>query len=212
MRTLLKFLLLLGLADLPALAGDHAGLTRIVLRDEGPNIPAASFAAKEKIFYRQGEFEGRVEEAPDPSQHLQGVIIVNGKDCWLVNLWDKTAKHMVDPSVDHSFHAPILSAEKPNQPAPWPGFELGREVEFMEGHGVPPVAKDGALVYSYTEGAYSADLQVDATSKIPLLVEVRRDGKLMLRLAYVFYATLPADESLFQAPTGVTITEATPTH
>ncbi len=204
---------MLAVAELPALAAtDHAGLTRIVLRNEGPDIPATSFAAKEKIFYRQGEFEGRVEEAPDPPQHLQGTIIVNGKDCWLVNLWDNTAKHMVDPSPDHSFHAPILPAEKPDQPAPWPGFELGREVEFMEGHGVKPTPKNDALVYSHADGGYSVDLQVDAKSKIPLRVDITHAGKWVLGLVYVFYATLPPDESLFQAPTGVTITEAKPTH
>src|SRR5215813_14036174 len=83
-------------------------MVRIVTRDATPGIDPQSFPALPKTLYRLGNGRGRVEEMPDPARSVHGLIVVNEPDGWIVNLHDKTGRHLVDPGSSLIFRAPIL--------------------------------------------------------------------------------------------------------
>jgi hypothetical protein len=66
---------------------------------ESPEIPKDSFAAQVKRMYRAGSRYCRTEEGPDLEHGIHGLVVINEPDSWLINRFDKTAKHMVDPGL-----------------------------------------------------------------------------------------------------------------
>src|SRR6266487_825791 len=113
-------------------------MVRIVTRDATPGIDPQSFPALPKTLYRLGNGRGRVEEMPDASRGVHGLIVVNEPDAWIVNLHDKSGRHVVDPGPGLIFRAPILDGGG-ELPAPLRelefGCELAPEFELAERRG-----------------------------------------------------------------------------
>jgi len=201
-----------------ALAGSGMAtesMTKVVFRQEGPDVAPGSFGAKPKTLYRWKSTMGRVEQALDADHHLQELFIANGKDGWLINLADKTGTHLVDPSTDNDFYVPIVPAGKPNENPPIRDFQIGRELDFMASQKVAskPVVKDGKtlILYECVKEGYTLDFYVSTSSGSPTESDVSKDGKLLLRLVYLEYSSaLDPNPSLFQPPTDVKISEAGP--
>src|SRR5712692_8492024 len=110
-KTLLR-LIIMALLVLPASVAWAAEcapekMVRIVTRDATPGIDPQSFAALPKTLYRVGNARGRVEEMPDAARGVHGLIVVNEPDGWIVNLHDKSGRHVVDPGPSLIFRAPI---------------------------------------------------------------------------------------------------------
>jgi hypothetical protein len=72
-------------------------MTKLVVRLQSPDVPEASFAAQPKTMYRAGTRYCRIEELPDTEHGIQGLVVINEPDIWLVNLLAKTAQHQLDP-------------------------------------------------------------------------------------------------------------------
>jgi hypothetical protein len=187
-------------------------MTRVVFHQTGPGAASGSFAAQSRTIYLYESTMGRVEEIANPVQHRHGLVIANGKDAWIINLWDKTGRHMVDPSPDHTFYAPIIPPDKPGDEAPVRDFELGRELAFMTAQGVSPQAatKNGKsyLLYQCAREGYTLRFYVSASSGTPEACEVEKNGQLIVQLIYTSYVSLPADPALFQPPPGIKISES----
>jgi hypothetical protein len=209
MKMLLSALCLCALILGHASADD--AVTKIVFRSQNPDLASDPIATEPRTLYRMGTTMGRIEEPIDSPPGGTSIFIANGKDGWIINLAGHTGKHLVDPSADQSFYAPIIPPEGPNQPAPVRAFEMGRELAFMRSQFVEPkaVSKDGKKLslYECTREGYTLQFYLNAETFMPTETDVLKDSKLLTRVIYLEYKTLPADPSLFQPPAGVKISE-----
>lgn len=190
-------------------------MTKIVFRAVEPEMPAEAFAAKPKTLYLWTATRMRTEEMPDPAMKLQGLVIANGKDIWMINLWDKTGRHIIDPGPTYNAHAPIVPPDGQGKPTRAADFEMGREMAYMTAHHAqqPKGLLDGVerIIYEATQDGLKLRLYVAEDTQLPVGVSVDEGDRRLLRMTYDFYSTnLPADPALFQPPPGIQITEAKP--
>jgi hypothetical protein len=106
-------------------------VTRIVTRYLSPVIQPGSFGAKPKTLYIASDGYSRTEEEPDPEQGVHGLIVVSEPDVWMINLFDHTGRHIVDPGPTYIVHHNILEQEAPKEFAT---LEFGKEVAFFRNH------------------------------------------------------------------------------
>ena len=188
-------------------------MTKVVYRILGPDVNPGSFAAKPKTLYRLNKTKSRTEEQPDPDMKLQGLIISNGPDIFMINLWDKTGKHLIDPGPTYLFHAPIVPTQENDHKPRIDKFEIGEEMPFMQSKGVKPKAGQfegqAAQVFECQEAA-ELTLTVFASPKthLPIGVAVQEGGKELVKMAYDEYSQeLAADDKLFWPPNGISLFE-----
>jgi hypothetical protein len=211
-----KILLLLGACFLIAHTS-HAQsasvkMTKIITRDTSPDVPRTSFAAKPKTLYRIGETYGRVEEELDPDHNIRGLIIVSEPKIWIINLWDKTGRFMIDPGPSYVFRAPVIPPEAPGQEQPLKDFEFGREYEFLHSnhaiHGKETLdGKSYDKLYLTIDG-FTISLLSYTGEERPCRVTVIKGQKLVLQVDYDFYKRdLEPQMTLFEPPPNIKITE-----
>jgi hypothetical protein len=215
-KNMKKILLLLGACLLIAHTS-HAQsvsvkMTKIITRDTSPDVPTASFAAKPRTLYRIGETYGRVEEEPDPDNNIQSLIIVSEPKIWIINLWDKTGRFMIDPAPSHVFRAPVISPEVPGQEQPLNDFEFGREYEFLLSnhaiHGNEDVDGKSYDKLYLTIGGFAISLLSHAGEERPYRVTIFKGQKLVLQVDYDYYKRdLEPKMTLFEPPQNIKITE-----
>ena len=114
MRTFCLFLVL-ATTTLTA-PGTPKTMTKIEAHLEGPQVMADSFSAKPKVIYRADTRYCRLEEAQDTENKIHGLLIVNEPDAWMVNLYNKSAQHMVDPGPTFNCKLPIIVSYPFSQP------------------------------------------------------------------------------------------------
>ena len=193
-----------GIADEP--------MTKVVFRLESPTILPASPGAEPRTLYRWQATKGRVEEGIDSEHKVQPLFIADGKDAWFINLITKSGRHMVDPSADETFYAPIIPPESPKAQVPIRNFEIGRELAFMNSQKIAPkpATKDGQALqlYECIQDGYTLDVYVSPTIGTPVESDVTKDGKPIVKVIYSEYSTtLPADPKLFAPPPNITISD-----
>jgi hypothetical protein len=76
---------------------------------EDPEIMTGSVLAQPKVMYRAGTKYCRVEEAEDSQNKIHGLFIVDEPDAWMINLYDKLARHVVDPGPTFNCKLPIFA-------------------------------------------------------------------------------------------------------
>lgn len=86
-----------------------AKLVHLVTTDVTPGIPAGSFNAQPKSFYRIGSDKMRVDEALDLANGIHGVMVTAEPNIWMANLYDHTGKHVVDPGPTFFAKAPSFT-------------------------------------------------------------------------------------------------------
>jgi hypothetical protein len=192
-------------------------MTKITVQLDGPEVPQDSFARKPKTMYRAGGTYCRAEEAADPEHNIQGLLIVNEPDAWMVNLATKTAQHTVDPGPTFHCHLPIFSGPVPNTPDDVDyaklGLEFGHELEYFQKMGAarqdpgPILQKQQTVAYYLDMGGTRFALFTYGSNEFPLLVAhtVGNKGEMFW---YSGYGRVPFDPKLFAKPEGITITEA----
>ena len=72
-------------------------MTRIATRVVEPEPEPGSFAAQTKTCWRAGTKYARIAEAPDAQHHIHALIIIKEPNLWMINLADKSGRHVVDP-------------------------------------------------------------------------------------------------------------------
>lgn len=187
-------------------------MMKIITRDTTPDIPKDSFGAKPRTLYRMGETYGRSEEVPDPERKTHGLMVIAEPKVWVVNLWTKTGKLIIDPGPSYVFRASIIPSEGPNQKPPLYDFEFGREYEFLRGHKAA-VSQEIVLGKSYDVLSISLDgyavklLSIPGKDQ-PFRVSVSKKEQVVCQHDYDEYKTgLPPKMDLFQPPATVEITE-----
>lgn len=200
-----------------AMGSSHAQLTsnkmmKIVARDTSPDTPSDSFGAKPKTLYRMGETYGRSEEMPDPDQGIHGLTVIAEPKIWMINLWDKTGRLIIDPGPTYVFRASIIPPEGRNQRPPLRDFEFGREYEFLRLHKATgsqePIRGKPYDVLSVSLDGYALKLFSTKGEDKPFRVVVSKAGRVLCQYDYDEYKTdLPPRMDLFKPPDGVKIVE-----
>ena len=187
-------------------------ITKIVAHMIVPGASGESVAAKSKTMYLAGEKYARVEEEPDAAAGSQTLIVTNEPDSWMINLANKTARHLVDSGPEFVTHAPIFWTTS-GQPEPdFENLEFGAEMKFFgEGRGreLKPREVDGQKykALSIKTGFHEAILLLDPKTGKPFQIDLIKFERRVSSVRYVSYETnLPFDASLFQPPSDVQIT------
>jgi hypothetical protein len=192
--------------DADAVAGTVGRMTKVVTRLVSPAPPPGSFAAKPRTLYRVGERYGRVEEEPDPEQAIHGLIVVAEPDVWMVNLMDRTARHVVDSGPTFVFRVPLIP-EEPGAPKP-PLLELGDEYAFLRAHGAKRSAAGKLERWDVRVDGISVTLDGDPGKERPRRIRIARDGGDAFELEYLEYARdLAPRLELFLPPEGIRVEE-----
>lgn len=186
-------------------------MTKMEVVLQGPKIPAASFAAKPKVMYRAGVRYCRVEEADDTENGIHGLLVVNEPDAWMINLTNKTARHILDLGPTFNCHLPIFT-DDPDKEAS--SLEFGLEIEFFEKNGASPhpgLVLQGKQTTQYQIQTGNSKLALFTYGKPerPLAVGcVRGDDGVIYW--YSGYGEVPFDAKLFAKPEGVKIEDSKP--
>jgi hypothetical protein len=193
-------------------------VTKIVTRPVGQDVRGDSFAAKPKTLYRAGNKYARTEEELDAENNIHALIIVSEPDTWMINLADKTGRHIVDPGPTFNFHAPIVWMPK-SQVAPEtaPAFkelEFGNELQFFRRNGAQDIGtrqidKDNCKTLVLERNGLKLTLLVEPGAQRPVQLDIEQSGRATESIRYVEYEVgLPFEHFLFEPPKGVKISEA----
>lgn len=190
-------------------------MTKIEVHLEGPEVMAGSFSAKPKVIYRAGTGYCRVEEVEDTENKIHGLLIVNEPDAWMVNLYDKSARHIVDPGPTFNCKLPIFANVDPKDEAAmlYPDLQFGSELKFfknMGSTGQPGPDEHGKKTTQYTieiGGTRFVMFTIRTPNERPLAVgrAVGDKGEVFI---YTAYEQIPFDAKLFARPDGTKISEA----
>jgi hypothetical protein len=192
-------------------------MTRIEVHLEGAEIMAGSFLAQPKVIYRAGTKYCRVEEAEDSQNKIHGLLIVNEPDAWIINLCDKSARHVVDPGPTFNCKLPVFTQvdSKDEGAMLYQNLQFGNELNFfkqMGAAGQPGPEEGGKKTTQYVIEIGSTRFlmfTVDAPSERPLAVGRAVGGKGEVFI-YTAYVEVPFDPKLFARPDGVNISETKP--
>ena len=210
MRLLVPALLLVAIATDAAAECAPETLVKVVYREATLGIDKKSFAAQPKTVWRLGKDFGRLEEMPDPENRIHGLIVVNVRDVWMVNLYDNSGKHIVDTAETSGFVAPIVVGEE--LPPAVSAMEFGCEFEYMRARGVKPenieIAGKKYRQYRTVEGNFVVKLIVLPDQDVPFGFALLKDGATQVYNQYMEYGTnLDPNPSLFTRPEGIKYSE-----
>jgi hypothetical protein len=192
-------------------------MTKIEVHLEGPEVIAGSFSAKPKVIYRAGTRYCRVEEAEDTENKIHGLLIVNEPDAWMVNLYDKSARHIVDPGPTFNCKLPIFAKVDPKDEAAilYQDLQFGSELKFfkkMGSTGQPGPEEDGKKATQHT-------IEIGSTRFMMFTISTPNERSLAVGRAvgdkgevfiYTTYEEIHFDAKLFARPDGAKISEAKP--
>lgn len=215
MKTIHVAVLAISLVTAPSLAAECAPkqMLRIVTQAEGPQIDSTSFAAKPKTVYRLGKKYARIEEEPDAPNKIHGLIVSNAPHNWMVNLYDRTGRLIVDPDPNGDVVIPLFP------PGSFGGFptelgeiEMGCEVAFFESHGSPVrvlKSKGGDRIQqALGVGDWKLVLIRRASQAPPEVLFVFRGDEIVFALRYLsFEAFAQPDMDKFAKPEGIELRE-----
>jgi hypothetical protein len=186
-------------------------MTHLIVQMSGTDIPAGSFAAKPKVYWRASNQYCRVDEEPDPENGIHGTLILNEPDVWMVNLADNTAKHLVDQGPTFNCKLPIFAFDPEMAKSKIGELEFGRELEFFRANGAKPV--DGpklefkANYFELTIADSVLKLVERADIHAPIVIGLMRGNK-VLQVRYSLWDDQePFKADLFAKPDGVRIEE-----
>jgi hypothetical protein len=193
-------------------ADDTPGkMTHVIVRMSGTDIPADSFAAKQKVYWRAGNRYCRVDEEPDPEKGIHGRTVINEPDAWLINLADHTAKHILDKGPTFNCRLPIFASDPETTKGKLGELEFGRELEFFQSNGAEqiegPQLEFKANFYELTIGDSILRLVERVDIHAPILIGLIRGDKTTEVHYLLWDDQVPFKADLFAAPTDVKIQE-----
>lgn len=212
MRTL--FVILTLLSSVAFAQDTPKTMTRLEVRMAGREVPPGSFAAKPKVYFRTGNRYCRIEEAEDTENKIHGLMILNEPDAWMVNLFDKTARHTIDRGPTFNCRLPIfLNIGADDAPdLATQNLEFGKELEFFRSYGASPhtgpvVENKQTSLYIIEMGTTNLGLLTYGSPERPLTIS-RKYKDHMDIFWYNSSEEIPFDPKLFSKPEGVTIQES----
>ncbi len=191
--------------------GTQKTITKISTRIIEPNPASASFTAQPKIIWRTETQYARIAESNDVHHHIHALMIVNEPDVWMINLFDKSGRHMID-SGPPEVQIPIF-AQPGETNDKLVDLEFGRDLQFFSKNHANQSAGEminGKMTdrYEMTVSGRRLILWTDPESQKPVRISMV-EGRKTQTLEYLSYEThLPFDPCLFRPPDGVRIVEA----
>ena len=191
-------------------AAEPPPITKIVAR---MIVAGETIAAKPKTMYLAGEKYARVEEELDTAADSQTLIVTNEPDSWVINLMNKTGRHMVDSGPEFVTHSPIFWTTSGKPEPDFEDLEFGAEMKFFgqgRGRELKPRTIDGrkCKALSVKSGFHEVILLLDPKTEKPFQIDLIKFERLASSVRYVTYETnLPFDASLFQPPSDVQFTQ-----
>ncbi len=187
---------------------DLKEMQEIKLRYVADDIDPESFAGQPRYCYRAGEIYGRIEEALDSKLGLHGLIVISCPDVWIINLADKTGKHLLDQAKVSTVHMPILASRQ----QPFVDLEFGRELQFFKSRNIaglpgPTIGGGKTTSYKFDGGPIQLELLVNSDSNTPLQMLIT-SPKGKRTLEYLSYKTLPFSAAKFIKPEEIAYSEA----
>lgn len=187
-------------------------MMKIITRNVSPGIDPHSFGAQPKTLYRMGEKYGRSEELPDSGMKLHLLVVVSEPNVWMINLWDKTGKLIVDPGPTYVFRASIIPSEERGMKPPLGDFEFGTEYDFLRSN---KAVQTRTIVQGkkydclrVTREGYDITLLSHIGTKTPYRVRVKRGERIVCEYEYDAYQKgLSPKIKLFKPPSDVKIIE-----
>ena len=182
-------------------------MTKISVRLTSPQPPPGSFMAEPRTFWRAGTQYGRIAEATDYRNHIHELIVIHEPDVWMVNLYAKSAKHIVDQTPPLAVHMPVFAGagEEKMQIAQ---LEFGKELEFFTANHATqtPATLGGKQTkrYEATVAGETLILWVDSNTAKPVRISHVKSAETRT-LDYLEFEELPFDASLFQLPKGISV-------
>jgi hypothetical protein len=138
---------------------------------------------------------------------LTRLVVVSKPVIWMLNLYDRTSEHIVDPGPTCFAKAPVFGTPLPGKLA---SLELGCESAFIAEFAPDPIRHEQIAdarydVYAVRERANSVELPTLPRTKTPSIARYFRNGELQIALRYDLYVIDLADEpQLFARPSGIT--------
>jgi hypothetical protein len=197
------------LADGPVCAPPK--LVHITVTDVTPGVAAGTFAAQPRDIYRVGDGKQRVAEALDAPNRLKVLLIVAEPNIWMINLFDGTGRHIVDPGPTFYSRSPVLGVD--SLPEKFLSLEYGCEAEYLAANAPKPsrteqVGGETFEVYRVVDGADAIEVLERPGASIPAYGRYYAGDKLVLAIRYDRYETgLADDPSLFVPPPGIKISD-----
>jgi hypothetical protein len=134
-------------------------------------------------------------------------MIINEPDFWMVNLWDRSARHGVDPEPSFNCQMPILAVDSPELSGP--GIRTGDGFLQEQSRRSPAgsvLQGKPTTQYQVEIGGSKLALFTYGSPEHPLAVG-RVRGKGGEIFWYSGYGEVPFDAKLFAPPEGVKIQE-----
>jgi hypothetical protein len=187
-------------------------MMKIITRDTSPNKPSHPFGTLPKTLYRMGETYGRIEEMPDPDHGIHGLVVIAEPKIWMINLWVKAGRLIVDPGPTYVFRANIIPPEGKKQKPPLQDFEFGREYEFLRTHNATDsqetIQGNTYDVLTVALDGYTLKLFSTKGKDQPFRVIVSKAGQVVCQYDYDEYKTdMPPQMDLFKPPPNVKVIE-----
>jgi hypothetical protein len=181
-------------------------MTKIVTRNISAGIDKKSFAAQPVTLYKAGTGFARLEEMPDPENKIHGLIIADSPEYWMINLWDKTGKYILDADPNSKFHLPIVTIEDKTQKIS--ELEFGSEMNFLEKNKAQKnsIDRDGKQLDKYHLDVNGYKIELIADKDVPQSLTVLKDANEVVSIVYDEYRRdLDPNMGLFEVPYDVEI-------
>jgi len=173
---------------------ETATMTHVIVQLSGTDVPADSFAAKPKVYWRASDQYCRVDEEPDPENGIHGRMVINEPDVWIVNLGNATARHIVDPGPTFNCKLPIFAFDQETAKSKIGELQFGRELEFFQANGAKlvegPKLQFEAKYYEMTVGDSVLKLVARTDIHAPIQIGLIRGGKTFI-VRYLLWDKVP---------------------
>jgi hypothetical protein len=185
-------------------------MTYVEFRFLSPKIRPGTFEATTRKVWRSGDQYLRIEEAPDPKQHIYGVTIVSEPNVWMWNRFDNTAKHIVDHGPTFVTRFPVFAGEQSQHLQP---LEVGREKEFFAANNaarLPDKVIDGVvcITQSLKLDDSTVTLYLRKLNESPFQISITNPRNAYAVRYEKYESHLRVDPPLFEAPRDSMITES----
>jgi hypothetical protein len=188
-------------------------MMKVVIHSTLPSLPEDSFQRKAKTFFRIGSHFARTEELPDEHRGIHGLIITNQRDTWMINLYNRTGKHIVDRGPTFDVFMPLVMPDRrTGRGATLRRFEIGNEIPFLRERKADErqEVRNGQVytVFSLEQEGFRIELLAAGSPLKPISVSALDGDDLVMAYEYEVYENdLSPDMGLFSAPSGLEITD-----
>lgn len=168
-------------------------------------IKPGTFQASTRKIWRVGRRYLRFQEAPHPEAKVHGLIISDAPNSYMINLYTRTGRHIVDPGPSIDVILPVFPEIRHKRLRE---LEMGHEFEFFDAE--KPSVRRGVTVdgvksdrYVVRLDGYEVTLHARAGTRTPTSISLKHKNyqAAVKYLKHKVGGTV--DYSLFKVPEGI---------